>query len=238
MSDPARRNGSRSWIFAVAMTMLPLLLQAYGPKAVVRMTDGALRVAPVALRSALLAYEKDLRAGVEESLSTPVKDPAEAASKVSAAIPALAARQAPFSEIARAYGRLAGLAFLANDPFRAAGAGRFKALAPDYFGYVDRVLPRLVLTFDGYEAYPEGADARAFLASRGEGLERYREALEHDYFPGGRRVSSETFDDLSNAFGTAQAVLSHAVSDAANLWLRAWESMRGDTAATPYLKKR
>ena len=236
MSKPTWRLAIRSWVVALVLVVLPLLHFGYGPKAVVRMTEGTLRVAPASLRAALLAYEKDLRAGVEEGLMARDKDPLEAAEAVADAIPPLAAKQTPFSEIARAYGRLAGLAFQCNDPFRGQENGRLKGLGGDYYGYVERVLPRLVLTFDGYRAERD-AGARTFLAGREPWLERYRKALERDYFPGGRRASSDTFDDLSNAFGTAQSVLSHAVSDAANLWLRAWESMNGDSAATPYLKR-
>jgi hypothetical protein len=230
----------RPSIFAaltLALLLCPLASPAYGPKTVVRMTDGTLRVAPVSLRAALLAYEKELRAGVEEGLAVRDEDPAAAAAIVAEAIPTLAAKQASFSEIARAYGRLAGLAFQCNDPLRGQKNSRLKGLSGDYYGYVERVLPRLVLTFDGYQTGRD-ADARAFLVAREPWLERYRKALESDYFPGGRRASSLTFDDLSNAFGTAQSVLSHAVSDAANLWLGVWESMNGDFAATPYLKKR
>lgn len=221
---------------AVLSLFLPLALPAYGPKTVSRMTEATLRVAPVSLRAALLAYEKDLRAGVEEGLAVRDPDVGEAAATVAATIPALAEKRAPFSEIARAYGRLAGLAFLANDPFRGHESGVLKGLRGDYYGYVERVLPKLVLTFDGYRV-AGGVGARDFLAGREPWLARYRKALASDYFPGNRRVSSDTFDDLSNAFGTAQAVLSHAASDAANLWLVSWEAMNGDTAATPYLKR-
>lgn len=232
------KNPSTPTLAAAALGLLLLsqALPAYGPKTVARMTDGALRVAPVSLRAALLAYRSDLSSGVEEGLALDTPDPAGAAATVSRAIPELAARNAPFSEIVRAYGRLAGLAFLANDPFTGTSSARLRALRGDYYGYVERVLPKLVLTFDGYEPSVDG-DVRAFLAGRERWLERYRKALEKDYFPAGRRASSDGFDDLSNAFGTAQSVLSHGVSDAARLWLDAWLAMSGDTAATPYLKR-
>lgn len=235
---PMTKNRSPFPLAALTLALLffSQALPAYGPKTVARMTEGSLRVAPVSLRAALLAYRSDLSAGVEEGLALDAPDPAAAAATVSRAIPELAARKAPFSEIARAYGRLAGLAFLANDPFTGASSVRLRAVRGDYYGYVERVLPRLVLTFDGYEP-AVGGDIRAFLAGREPWLERYRKALEKDYFPSGRRASSEGFDDLSNAFGTAQSVLSHAVSDAARLWLDAWMAMSGDTAATPYLKR-
>lgn len=230
------KNRSPFILAAALALLLPLCLPAFGPKTVSRMTEATLRVAPVSLRAALLAYEKDLRAGVEEGLAVRDPDVGVAASAAAAAIPALAAKRAPFSEIARAYGRLAGLAFQANDPFRGHESGALKGLRGDYYGYVERILPRLILTFDGYRSAGDGG-ARDFLAGREPWLARYRKALESDYFPGGRRASSGTFDDLSNAFGTAQSVLSHAASDAANLWLLSWEAMNGDTAATPYLKR-
>ena len=141
MSKPTWRLAIRSWVVALVLVVLPLLHFGYGPKAVVRMTEGTLRVAPASLRAALLAYEKDLRAGVEEGLMARDKDPLEAAEAVADAIPPLAAKQTPFSEIARAYGRLAGLAFQCNDPFRGQENGRLKGLGGDYYGYVERVLP-------------------------------------------------------------------------------------------------
>ena len=231
-----RKGNGACAALALLLLLAPAPATAYGPKTVARMTDGTLRVAPVSLRAALLAYRSELSAGVEEGLALDATNAASAAATVSAAIPELASRNAPFSEIARAYGRLAGIAYLANDPFSRAESERLRPLRGDYYGYVERILPRLRLTFDGYGS-ARTPDARAFLDRRELWLARYRQALEKDYFPSGRRASSATFDDLSNAFGTAQAVLSHAVSDAANLWLLSWEAMNGDTAATPYLKR-
>jgi hypothetical protein len=212
----------------------------YGPATVNRMTDVTLRLAPVSLRSALLEYRQHLDRGVKETLASVDSAEREAilreAEREYALLPAMARSLEPFERVAWHFGRLAALAYLANDPLAAKGDARAASVHQDFLDYLERKQPLMKVSFDGYEAPPFTGDARAYLSRRLSGEERYREAILFCYFPKGQRVSSDTFDDQSNAFGAAQSLLSHAVSDAAKLWFYVWKSMDGDVSATPFFR--
>lgn len=219
----------------------PLLAAGtYGPATVNRMTDVTLRLAPVSLRSALLQYRQHLDRGVKETLASIDSAEREAilleAEREYALLPSMARSLEPFERVAWHFGRLAALAYLANDPLSARGDARAASVHQDFLDYLERKQPLMKVSFDGYEAPPFAGDVRAYLSRRLQGEGRYREAILFCYFPEGRRVSSDTFDDQSNAFGAAQSVLSHAVSDAAKLWFYAWKSMDGDVSATPFYR--
>lgn len=215
---------------------------AFGPAALDKMTGATLRLAPVSLRSALGAYRGLLDRGVTDTVTKHGKQPAEALvaelQKEFRELPTLPAKKAPFEDVAYRFGRVAALNFLLNDPLREPPDERLGAVREDYRGYLDRKLPLMPLTFDGYENPPMDGDAAAYFASpgRSQRLERYQEALLFCYYPAGRRVNSSTFDDRSNAFGVAQAAASHAVSDAAKSWFHIWRAMDGDVSATPYYR--
>ncbi len=228
-------------LVAIALiTLMPLLTNAYGPATVKRMTDVTLRLAPPSLRAVLLANRGSLDRGVTEALGSFGHSPEEVvlaeAQREFDAIRVLPSSQTPLAQVAYHFGRLAGLVYAANDPLARGEDGRARQVRQDYSGYIERKLPLMVFAFDGYGAPPLEKDLRAYLAARMARESRYHEAVLFCYFPEGRQVSSETFDDRSNAFGTAQVVLSHAVSDAAKAWLQVWRGMEGDLSATPYYR--
>jgi hypothetical protein len=225
----------------VITCLAPLALLAYGPATTHRMAEVTLRLAPPSLRSALLAEREQLERGISEALSdygtAPQEQVLAEAQREFAGIPGLTSVQAPFPQVAYHFGKLAGLVYAANDPFARSGDGRARAVRPDYMQYVERKLPLMVFSFDGYTRPPLEGDLGKYLAARMAGGGRYVESVLFCYFPpGGARVSSATFDDRSNAFGAAQVILSHAVSDAAKAWLQVWKAMDGDLRATPYLR--
>lgn len=218
--------------------LAPLSAMAYEPATVKRLTDVTLRLAPVSLRSALLNYREFLDRGVEETLQAyggaRREDLIEQAEREYALIPALPHSIEPFERIAWHFGRFAALVFMINDPLAGSDDERVREIHQDYLGYLDRKLPLMMVSFDGYDVPPFKGDVRAYLNQRLQGEARYRDGVLFCYFPKGKRVSSESFDDQSNAFGAAQAILSHSVSDAAKLWFYTWQSMEGDASATPY----
>jgi len=213
---------------------------AFGPAALDKMTGATLRLAPAALRSALGAYRGLLDRGVHDTVDQQGRQPSgvlvAALQTELQEIPGLPKRQSPFEEVAYRFGRVAALNYLLNDPLRDGVDERLAAVRGDYRVYLDRKLPLMPLVFDGYDNPPLSGDADAYfsLAARAQRSERYREALLFCYYPAGKQVSSETFDDRSNAFGVAQAAASHAVSDAAKSWFHLWRAMDGDLSATPY----
>jgi hypothetical protein len=129
---------------------------------------------------------------------------------------------------------MAGLVWLLNDPFLENAEPALRDVEGDYARYVERKLPLLVLSFDGWKSPPLTGDLAGYFGQRALSARRYREALKTCYYPEGKRVSSETFDDRSNAFGVAQAALSHAASDIAKVWARVWGTMGGDLSAAPF----
>ncbi|MGC8723815.1 MAG: hypothetical protein ACP5VF_08075 [Acidobacteriota bacterium] len=211
---------------------------AYGPATTKRMTDLTLRLAPVALRNALLAYRSDLDRGVSDALkgyaAKPTADVLDAAVREFDLVPTLFQTMEPFQQVAYHMGMTAGLIYLLNDPLRAGRDPRAVQVQGDYLAYMERKLPLIVVAFDGYDSPPLRGDLRSYLIHRLDGMPRYEQAVLFCYFPHGKRVSSDTFDDRSNAFGVAEVVLSHAVSDAAKSWFYMWKSMGGDVAATPF----
>lgn len=220
------------------LSLIPCPALGYGPATVKRMTDVTLRLAPVSLRAALLNYREFLDRGIEESLQgyggAKREDLLKEAEREYALIPTLPHNLEPFERIAWHFGRFAALVYLLNDPLEATDDGRAREIHQDYLSYLESKLPLMIVTFDGYDSPPFKGDVRAYLGRRLQGEGRYREGIVLCYFPNGKKVSSQTFDDQSNAFGAAQAILSHAASDTAKLWFYTWQSMEGDSSATPF----
>lgn len=230
----------RSWGAGVLLALAPLCVLGYGPATVRRMTDVSLRLAPPALRAVLLSNRAQLDRGVAEALAASASATKAAVQREAQqeydAIQLLPGSQTPFEVIVRHFGRLAGFIFSANDPLAWGHDVRSAGVRADYFRYVEKKLPLMVFTFDGYGKPPMGPDVGAYLADRAVGAGRYESAVLFCYYPRGKRVSSDTFDDRSNAFGVAQLTLSHAASDTAKAWLNLWRAMNGDLSATPYYR--
>lgn len=214
----------------------------FGPAALDRMTGATLQLAPASLRSALGAYRGILDRGIMDTMVKESRKPSADILSVLQAemgeIPNLPKKQAPFEDVAYRFGKVAALAFLLNDPLRESDDPRVSAVREDYRGYVERKLPLMPLAFDGYENPPMAGDAHGYFGLPGHAQRRvrYREAVLFCYYPKGKQVTSESFDDRSNAFGVAQAMASHAVSDAAKTWFQIWKAMDGDISATPYYR--
>ena len=226
------------FLAVLAISVIPLMTPAYGPATVRRMTDVTLRLSPVSLRSGLLNYREFLDRGVEETLQgyggVDREELIKQADREYILIPTLPHSLEPFERIAWHFGRFAALVYLVNDPLAGSDDERVREIHQDYLQYLERKLSVMIVSFDGYDAPPFKGDVRAYLNQRLQGEGRYRDGILFCYYPKGKRVSSENFDDQSNAFGAAQAMLSHAASDAAKLWFYTWQSMEGDPSATPF----
>ncbi|MGC8762836.1 MAG: hypothetical protein ACP5VN_04280 [Acidobacteriota bacterium] len=228
----------RFWGAGTLLVLAPLLLSALGPRAARRTVDAALRLSPASLRSVLLAHRRDVDRGFEEALAEgrgrTRGDLVDRLRGETDRAPRLSRERAPFASVAHSFGRMAGLVWLLNDPFLENAEPALREVEGDYARYVERKLPLLILSFDGWRSPPLENDLSGYFAQRALSAERYRAALKTCYYPEGKRVSSETFDDRSNAFGVAQAALSHAASDTAKVWARVWGTMGGDLSAAPF----
>jgi len=228
----------RFWGAGTLLVLAPLLVFALGPRAARRTVDASLRLSPAALRSVLLAHRREVDRGFEEALAEgqgrPRGDLVDRLQGEVERAPRLSRDRVPFASVAHSFGRMAGLVWLLNDPFLENAEPALRDVEGDYARYVERKLPLLVLSFDGWKSPPLTGDFAGYFGQRALSARRYREALKTCYYPEGKRVSSETFDDRSNAFGVAQAALSHAASDIAKVWARVWGTMGGDLSAAPF----
>jgi hypothetical protein len=239
---PRERSGQfvpRRLLAAALFLLIPALAHPFGPATNKRLADVTLRLAPPALRALLVARRAHLDRGVADGLAKGEASDAAAlaaeAQREYDLLPALPGIGAPLDEVAYHFGRIAGLVFCANDPLRYGTDPRGREVRTDYLRYVERKLPLMVFAFDGYGSPALDRDLQGYLRRRMGKSGRYQKAILYCYFPeGGGRVKSDGFDDRSNAFGVAQVWLSHAVSDAAKVWLNAWKAMDGDVSATPY----
>ncbi len=222
----------------MALLLASVPVSAFGPGVLAKMTSSSLKLAPVSLRGVLSSYRQYVDHGVQETVEKEGRQPApvliSALQEEIAAMAELPKRQAPFEEVAYRFGRVAALAFLLNDPLRDSDNPKITAIRDDYAKYMERKLPQMPIAFDGYDNPEMTGDADAYFQRRFKGQDRYREALLFCYYPSGKAVSSETFDDRSNAFAVVQTIASHAVSDAAKMWFFIWKAMDGDIAATPF----
>lgn len=222
----------------LAISAVPLMTLAYEPATIRRMADVTLRLSPVSLRSLLLDYRDFLNRGIEETLqgygSADREELIKQAEREYALIPTLPHSLEPFERIAWHFGRFAALVYLINDPLSGTNDAKVLEIHQDYLSYLEKKLPLMIVSFDGYDAPLFKGDVRAYLEQRLQGEGRYRDGILLCYYQKGKRLSSEGFDDQSNAFGAAQAILSHAASDAAKLWFYTWRSMEGDLSATPF----
>ncbi len=240
-----RRNHSQHGLTtflagAVALFFASVPAGAYGPVVLAKMTSSTLKLAPASLRGVLSSYQKYVDQGVKDTVDKEGRQPGpvlvSALQEEIVKMAELAKGQAPFEEVSYRFGRVAALAFLLNDPLRDSSDPRIVAIRDDYSSYMERKLPKMPVVFDGYDNPEMSGDADVYFQQRFKGEQRYRDALLFCYYPAGKAVSSQTFDDRSNAFAVVETIASHAVSDAAKMWFYIWKEMDGDVSATPFYK--
>jgi hypothetical protein len=234
--------GRTFFLFVLLLLMASMSAFAYGKKTTEKMVDGAVWLAPPSLRGLLTAYRSNVIEGINETVGAEEKEAeADLYTKLDtemALLPKLASKQTSFEQIAYHFGKAAALVFLLDDPFRQGDEKRIKEISSDYKEYIERKISKNMLTFDGYSSPPFEKPISAYFDKRKENFPRYKESVLYCYFPEGDKVSSQTFDDRSNAFGVAQIIISRTVSDTAKVWFEIWKSMDGDTEGTPFLKER
>ncbi|MCX7830824.1 MAG: hypothetical protein N2445_07185 [Acidobacteria bacterium] len=238
----AMTNKLKKIAIAVLLLFLSISFFAYGEATVEKMVDSCIWLSSPSLKGFLGVYKKEVIKGVNEVLETDFNSSTELICQKLQnefeEMPLLASRQPSFEVIANKFGRIAGYVFLLNDPLRESKDERSAEIKQDYKKYIDLKISKLILTFDGYDNPPlENPFCKYFEKRQGD-FQRYIDSILFCYFPEGKKVSSKTFDDRSNAFGAAQRILSRSVSDAAKVWLEVWKKMDGDTKGTPFLDKK
>jgi len=232
----------KALLFAALLFCTAASAFAYGEKTTEKMVDSTMWLAPPSLRGMLTVYRNEILGGVRETFAAGAgkkdADICSALEEEMALLPKLASKQSSFEQIAYHFGRMAGLVFLLDDPFRDCQDEQAREISADYKEYVERRISKNILTFEGYSSPVFEKPVAGYFEKRKNSFPRYIESVLYCYYPGGKRVSSQTFDDRSNAFGVAQIILSKSVSDAAKVWFHVWKTMDGDTSGTPFLKEK
>lgn len=233
--------GKRAGIFLLALFFVFSSLFSYEQKTIDKMVEGSVWLAPPSLKGLLAVYRKNILEGVTETMESGASltdgELCLLLEEEMELLPRLAKKQSSFEQIAYHFGRAAAFVFLLNDPFRLNEEKEAKEISADYKKYIEKKLPRLILTFDGYSSPRLEKPLEKYFDKRRLNFPRYVDSVIYCYFPNGKRVSSQTFDDRSNAFGVAQIVLSKSVSDTAKVWVIVWKAMDGGTKGTPFLEK-
>jgi hypothetical protein len=212
------------------------------------MVDDALRLLPVSLRELLGHRRRALLAAMLAPGSTEDRPDhwqhpegaygtgaLRAESEAEGLIAAVDAHE-PLAGIVARFGRLAHWVADVNDPLHTADRDpRLARYYVDYQEYLESQIPRFRLVFLGYRSEVlSRSGPRAFLLQSATRSREYARAVRRAYTPEGVRVSSQSFDERSLAFGVGALAYSNAVNDVVRVWLWAWEGCHGDTAGTPY----
>lgn len=205
------------------------------------MVDSCIWLSSPSLKGFLTVYKKEIIGGVEEVMESDFNLPSETIcfklQKEVESLPTIASRQPSFEVIANGFGRIAGYVFLLDDPLRETKEKKVLEIRRDYKNYIESKISKLILTFDGYENPLMEQAFSNYFQKRSVDFQRYIDSIIFCYYPEGKRVSSKTFDDKSNAFGAAQRILSRSISDTAKIWFEVWKKMDGDIKGTPFLKE-
>ena len=132
----------------------------------------------------------------------------------------------PMSSVVERLGVLAHLVGDANNPFHAANDDpRLHALGSDFAGFVERKMPKFPTVFYGLD---RNFRLAPYIDRTLRRSANFYPLVREEYFRGGQRRTSATFDERSTAFGIAQISYSRSVSDLVNLYYYIWKEAGGD----------
>ncbi|MDH3285535.1 MAG: hypothetical protein OEQ13_12415 [Acidobacteriota bacterium] len=216
----------------------------FTPKTRAEVVRKAVTLMPATLQRQLRRHAKVLYGGALEGTTeaeghaSHAYDPGSADDRLADAMASLTSsvgERRPMREIVREFGRVGhtatDLAFALNvgpdDP-------REPGFYADFSRYVERSLPKIRVTFEGFaDADLRRGDIEAFADRIAASARRDYEGILRSYHPDGRASTTQDFDDRSVAFASASLEFSLAVTATARAWLYAWHSANGDLAGAP-----
>jgi hypothetical protein len=210
---------------------------AFTPRTRALVVQRATQLMPETLQVQLDRHARALYAGA--LASDEQEDAPPAGERLERSIEAAVAsvdEQAPMSEVARRFGRIADaatdLAFAldqADDPRAAEVRSRFAR-------YVEQKLPKIRVVFRGFaDTHLAAGDVGGFADAVVARACRDVPGILRGYFPEGREPRPADFDDRSVPFAAASLEVSLAVTATARAWLFAWHAAHGDLAGAPGL---
>ena len=219
---------------------------AFSPATRTELVKRAITLMPPSLARQLRKHQQRLLEGALEGMvrcngtGAHGAAPGDAEARLAAAIDetvAMIDRRERMADVARSLGRVA---HAATDLSFALNSGPDDPREPSYYRdfalYVEKVLPRVRLTFPGWaDDDLVRRDLPGFARRTAAAARRDAEAIGRSYYPEGRSRTAQDFDERSVAFAAASLEASLALSTTAKAWLYAWWRAHGDIAGTPHL---
>ena len=219
---------------------------AFSPATRTELVKRAITLMPPSLARQLRKHQQRLLEGALEGMErcngtgAHGAAPGDAEARLAAAIDetvAMIDRRERMADVARSLGRVA---HAATDLSFALNSGPDDPREPSYYRdfalYVEKVLPRVRLTFPGWaDDDLVRRDLPGFARRTAAAARRDAEAIARSYYPEGRSRTAQDFDERSVAFAAASLEASLALSTTAKAWLYAWWRAHGDIAGTPHL---
>ena len=245
---PFRRPALAVTAAALSLALLaPPPVAAFSPATRTELVKRAITLMPPSLARQLHKHQQRLLQGALEGMEqcngtgAHGTAPGDAEARLAAAIDDVVARidrRERMADVAQALGRVAhaaaDLSFALNS---GPGDPREASYYREFALYVEKVLPKVRLTFPGWaDDDLAKRDAPAFARRTAAAARRDAEAIARSYYPEGRSRSAQDFDERSVAFAAASLEASLALSSTAKAWLYAWWRAHGDLAGTPHLE--
>jgi hypothetical protein len=236
---------------ALALWVAPGALLAWDEATYRTVAEDSFRLLPPSLQEAVEPHKDAIIEGAVEPLSLHNKgkrhtydvttgkgDLIEESLKAVEEGIALVEQQKPFKEVARQLGIMCHFAVDLADPLRASDEDSREAdIAEDFAAFSVRQKEKFRLFFHGYPPKFLSIGLEPFLKRFSDHSRTFYPILLRAYHPGGKRVSSEAFDERSTAFGVASVCFSQAILTTGTTWVYFWHHAHGDMDKTPFLGK-
>lgn len=140
----------------------------------------------------------------------------------------------PMSEVVQRLGILAHLVADANNPFHVANDDpRLAESHNDFETFFERRLSKFPTVFYGLES---NFQLNRYLDKTFARSAKFYPLMSEEYFRGGARRTSASFDDRSTAFGIASVSYSRAVTDLVNIYYYIWKEAGGDVRSAAIMR--
>lgn len=137
----------------------------------------------------------------------------------------------PMTEVVSRFGVLAHLIGDANNPFHIDARAAVDPAHADFEHYFEERMDRFPVVFYGLDPRLSHVLDQTFARSA-----KLVPLMNEEYSRGGRRHTSNEFDDRSTAFGVASICYSHAITDLVDADYYIWKEAGGDVRSAPPLR--
>jgi hypothetical protein len=234
-------------LLAFLPAILPTKASAWTRVSDERIAKKSAALAPPDLRLILDHFDGDYRHGIERAQAEEGADShhffvlsrqgqlRERIEKETAKTIEMIRNGSPMSGVAERLGTLAHLVADANNPFHVANDdSRLAASHNDFEQYFEQKLAKFPTVFYGLAPRFRLAP---YLDQTFARTAKFYPLMTEEYFRGGERRTSASFDDHSTAFGVASVCYSRAVTDLVNLYYYIWKEAGGDVRSAAAMQR-